>query len=246
MVEQPSSRLPRAESLRPSWSGGAEWCQHWPSSDSSPGSIQHALHLATPQHDHATEPGFTPRPRLSQLSSQRQCAYGTATPAPRSGREGSRATAPPNPHGEVRLRGHHDRPGGRSGAVGSSDGQHSSERGHQGQSCPSWAGDRPSREPWPGSCMVGARKSQERYSVTSGFVSAPIRTLDQLRSDVASASPAQYVVRGWLATDSYGVLGAAPKVGKTWLMADLTVSVATGTPFLGVYRLTARGRCCRS
>ena len=41
--------------------------------------------------------------------------------------------------------------------------------------------------------------------------------------------------------DGVGVIGGAPKVGKTWLALDIAVSVATGTPALGCFPVSQPG-----
>ena len=41
--------------------------------------------------------------------------------------------------------------------------------------------------------------------------------------------------------DGVGVIGGAPKVGKTWLALDIAVSVATGTPALGCFPVSKPG-----
>jgi hypothetical protein len=44
-----------------------------------------------------------------------------------------------------------------------------------------------------------------------------------------------FLIEGIWPADAYGILGAEDKAGKTWAIADLAVSVATGTPWLGRY-----------
>ena len=45
--------------------------------------------------------------------------------------------------------------------------------------------------------------------------------------------PREYVVRG-LIPQGLSILGGAPKIGKSWLVLDLCLHVATGEPFLGM------------
>ena len=48
--------------------------------------------------------------------------------------------------------------------------------------------------------------------------------------DAAPDNP-NYLVDGLLVAGALGFIGGAPKNGKTWLAAELSVAVATGTPF---------------
>ena len=48
-----------------------------------------------------------------------------------------------------------------------------------------------------------------------------------------SIEPREYVVRG-LIPQGLSILGGAPKIGKSWLMLDLCLHVATGEPFWGM------------
>lgn len=45
--------------------------------------------------------------------------------------------------------------------------------------------------------------------------------------------PLSWSVPGLL-PEGFGILAAAPKIGKSWLMLNLAIAVAAGTPFLGV------------
>jgi hypothetical protein len=51
--------------------------------------------------------------------------------------------------------------------------------------------------------------------------------------------PVKWLVKNLLQDNAENLLGGEPGVGKTWIIADLLVSVATGTPFLG--RTTSEG-----
>lgn len=44
--------------------------------------------------------------------------------------------------------------------------------------------------------------------------------------------PREFVVRGLL-PQGLSILGGAPKIGKSWLVLDLCLHVATGEPFWG-------------
>jgi RecA-family ATPase len=51
--------------------------------------------------------------------------------------------------------------------------------------------------------------------------------------DDTDISPLSRAVAGLL-PEGFGILSAAPKVGKSWLVLSLGLAVAIGTPFLGV------------
>jgi hypothetical protein len=51
--------------------------------------------------------------------------------------------------------------------------------------------------------------------------------------ELVERSDPSYLVDGLWPADAYGVIGAQDKAGKSWAAADLAVSVATGTPWLG-------------
>jgi hypothetical protein len=58
--------------------------------------------------------------------------------------------------------------------------------------------------------------------------------------------PCQEEARRWLieglwARAAVGLIGGAPKCLKSWLALDMALSVATGTPCLGAYRVLERG-----
>lgn len=61
------------------------------------------------------------------------------------------------------------------------------------------------------------------------------RPVGDIGHDVDAAPPAAWLWRGVWPSDAYGVLAAPPKVGKTWIVLDAAVSVAAGTPWLGVW-----------
>jgi len=50
----------------------------------------------------------------------------------------------------------------------------------------------------------------------------------------AAEAPAEFLIEDWIRAGSYGVLGAQYKAGKTFFAIDAALSVASGTPFLGV------------
>lgn len=47
----------------------------------------------------------------------------------------------------------------------------------------------------------------------------------------------KWVVDGWLPEKTILFMVAAPESYKTWMLLDLAISVATGTPFLGMYKV---------
>lgn len=58
-----------------------------------------------------------------------------------------------------------------------------------------------------------------------------IDSANALLADHSLAAPRE-LVTGLLHAGTKGVLGGSSKAGKTWLLLDLAVSIATGTPFL--------------
>ncbi len=75
----------------------------------------------------------------------------------------------------------------------------------------------------------------------ASFDDLRIEDLAAMIARVASAPKPRYVLRGVMAETDYGVLAGKWKVGKTWLATDLAVSVASGTPWLGVFEVDAPG-----
>lgn len=66
----------------------------------------------------------------------------------------------------------------------------------------------------------------------------PLRTL---LARVHEAPTPRFLCRGVMAEGDYGMLGAEDKAGKTWLVTDLAVSVASGTPWLGLFPVDSPG-----
>jgi hypothetical protein len=52
---------------------------------------------------------------------------------------------------------------------------------------------------------------------------------------------ARWLIEGLWTRHGVGLIGGAPKCGKTWLALDLAVSVASGTPALGRFSVGERG-----
>jgi hypothetical protein len=59
--------------------------------------------------------------------------------------------------------------------------------------------------------------------------------------DVDSQPPVGWLIRGIWPADAHGVLAAEQKAGKTWANLDLAISVASGTPWMGVYPCDTKG-----
>jgi hypothetical protein len=75
---------------------------------------------------------------------------------------------------------------------------------------------------------------------------APALQAELLTVVLAHAVPAEPGARPWLveglwSRQGVGLIGGAPKCGKTWLALDLAVSVASGTPALGRFGVADPG-----
>jgi hypothetical protein len=60
-----------------------------------------------------------------------------------------------------------------------------------------------------------------------------VRFIREVLAELAALGNRPWLVRGLWPGDSYGVLGAEDKAGKTWALLDLAVSVAAGVPWFG-------------
>ncbi|MBL4846119.1 MAG: AAA family ATPase [Planctomycetes bacterium] len=58
---------------------------------------------------------------------------------------------------------------------------------------------------------------------------------------VEGSSELEWLVEGLWVAEGVGIVGGNPKAGKTWLALDLALSVASGTPALGVYAIPRAG-----
>jgi hypothetical protein len=65
--------------------------------------------------------------------------------------------------------------------------------------------------------------------------------LRHLIAEVDAAIEPTYLVEGVIPDGDYGMLGGAPKAGKSWALLDLAVSVASRTPWLGVFPVPVPG-----
>jgi hypothetical protein len=79
------------------------------------------------------------------------------------------------------------------------------------------------------------------YSVTGPIDTSPYK-LTRV-NELPDAAPEQLwlIANLWLA-QAVGIIGAAPKMAKTWLALDMAVSVCTGTPCLGSFAVCRTGR----
>lgn len=66
-------------------------------------------------------------------------------------------------------------------------------------------------------------------------------TIKELRAKVSAAGPRQFMLRGLWPEGDYGVHGGDMKVQKTWNTSDAAVSVASGTPWLGLLPVDIAG-----
>jgi len=62
-----------------------------------------------------------------------------------------------------------------------------------------------------------------------------LRTVAEISAEVDAMPPTRWLWRRVWPADAYGVVGAAPKVGKTYMALDAAVSVAAGTRWLGMF-----------
>src|SRR5580692_8649921 len=69
----------------------------------------------------------------------------------------------------------------------------------------------------------------------------PIESLAELLAQVDAAPSPNYLIRPYIAVGDHGMLAAEVKAGKTWAMTDLAVSVASGTPWLGIFQADTTG-----
>jgi len=69
----------------------------------------------------------------------------------------------------------------------------------------------------------------------------PVRTLRL--ADIPEVAPEQrWLVEGLWPSEGVGVVAATAKVGKTWIAADIGISVASATPFAGHFPVQRAGR----
>lgn len=76
---------------------------------------------------------------------------------------------------------------------------------------------------------------------TKGDADLEIISVTELFAQVRDMPPPRWLARPVWPADAYGVLAAEWKAGKTWAELDLVVSVASGTPWMGVYPVERHG-----
>jgi hypothetical protein len=78
-------------------------------------------------------------------------------------------------------------------------------------------------------------------SPVPSFALLPVRRFAEVAAEVDARGPRKWLIRGIWPAGDYGVHGAEPKAGKTWNALDLSVSVASGTPWLGAVPVDTTG-----
>jgi hypothetical protein len=86
-----------------------------------------------------------------------------------------------------------------------------------------------------------AADAEERWRDQLSMLGLEFYDVSKLVEIVDAAGPPRYLLRPVWAEGDYGVLGAIDKAGKTWMAADAAVSVASGTPWLGLFPVEAEG-----
>ena len=76
---------------------------------------------------------------------------------------------------------------------------------------------------------------------TAAFDPLPIENLATLLARVDGAPTPKYLIRPVIAEGDYGMFAAEFKAGKSWSVADLAVSVASGTPWFGIFDVETPG-----
>jgi hypothetical protein len=101
----------------------------------------------------------------------------------------------------------------------------------------------PARPPRTGTASNGngGVKSLDDDRQVRTFNPLPVENLALLLARVDDAPPPKYLVRPCIAAGDHGMFAAEFKAGKTWAMADLAISVASGTPWLGVFDVETPG-----
>lgn len=80
--------------------------------------------------------------------------------------------------------------------------------------------------------------AQEQEPPPFGF---DFHTIAELRARVTARGKRRWLLRGLWPAGDYGVFGAEKKAQKTWAAVDMAVSVASGTPWLGLIEVDAPG-----
>lgn len=77
------------------------------------------------------------------------------------------------------------------------------------------------------------RYTEIRYPYAARVASRGFQPMRDVVKAAAETVP-EFLVEDWLRRGSYAVLGAEYKAGKTFLALDMGISIASGTPFLGI------------
>lgn len=77
------------------------------------------------------------------------------------------------------------------------------------------------------------RYTEIRYPYAARVASRGFQPMRDVVKAAAETVP-EFLVEDWLRRGSYAVLGAEYKAGKTFLAMDMGISIASGTPFLGI------------
>jgi AAA domain len=81
--------------------------------------------------------------------------------------------------------------------------------------------------------------SQQNQNNNHDGTILPVRPVADLPEE---ESPRSWLIEGLWSAAAVGIVCGNPKSGKTWIGLDMAVSVATGTPCLGRYKILEPGR----
>lgn len=87
------------------------------------------------------------------------------------------------------------------------------------------------------------RSAEKREVAPMGALGAgtfQVATMEEFRARHSEKSES-WLIDGWMPRGSITYITSPPGVGKTWVMTDLAVSVASGKPFLGVGKIEKQG-----
>lgn len=84
---------------------------------------------------------------------------------------------------------------------------------------------------------LAAKKPRSKPVKPVPLTEQPLKifTAAQLVAQLATETPPVFLASPIWPSDAYGVIGAKQKAGKTWLIMDLAVNVASGGAWLGTY-----------
>lgn len=75
--------------------------------------------------------------------------------------------------------------------------------------------------------------------MNGGELTFPVVPIGEIEREVLAR---RWLIEGLWGASAAGLIGGQPKLGKTFLALDMAVSVASGTPCLGTYRVLEPGR----